>query len=101
MYRNQDVISLRIGDIYNATEDYVKIIYYFDFNELNSSLSDFISILMEKSRNLFDASVDFELYSDEEWSFSLTGWRNSTDEEKELYKNALEISKQEREQRAL
>ena len=89
-YNNEEVITVNNT---HMTSTHKRVISYFDYDMLNSTLADFISVVLELSQNLYDTTISFDYFEEGEWNFSLIGWRKATDEEKAAH--AAELTRRE------
>ena len=110
LYRGEEVYFINSGGIYNATDNYIQTHYSLSWEDYNGDLSDIITKFLQLSRGLMDAIIEFSIYSEEDYTYTIIGWKVADEYQKnyiaeELIKRAASqaeiIERDEVRQRAL
>ena len=85
-YNNEDVIGINERNILLATVSgsHIKVSKYLSDDEFSGDLTDVVNNLLTLSRGMAGAELSFEFYGEEEWSYILVGWRETTQSERDF-----------------
>lgn len=75
LYHGEEVYAINSGGIYNATDNYIQTHYSLSWEDYNGNLSDIITRLLQLSRGLMDATIEFSIYSEEDYGYTIIGWK--------------------------
>ena len=89
---NEETVSINYRGIQSATKNgnFVKTYSTFDLDEMTGPIHYVIQNMISKASGMVDVFLDFTCYSEEDWNYSIQGWRASTEIEKEYILEEIE-----------
>ena len=84
IYRGQETFTVNERRIIRATLDfqYVKLSKNINSEDMCGDVSEVVNNFIVLARDIEDATLEFEYYNEDEWSYTMYGWRASTANER-------------------